>query len=122
MYDTLKNILKQEELKDVKIVIIDPEKEYSNIINEFSGEIVCLDKSESSTVNPLNFLDNDYFKNPFTFKETILKIEKGGFENILDFIDIVVQLKESDSSSFKKWWLEDSTKKEALNILSKSKK
>lgn len=46
--------------KGVKVLVIDPQGEYTKIIEKLDGEVINISKNSESMINPLDFLEQDY--------------------------------------------------------------
>lgn len=94
-----------------------------NISSITVDEFLAKHDSKSITINPYNFstfnpLEPDNFTNPYSHEETLKRIQKGGFDDYYDFLNIVMELQKYNVEIYKKWWLKDATKNSALIILS----
>ncbi|MDP4012021.1 MAG: DUF87 domain-containing protein [Candidatus Nanoarchaeia archaeon] len=47
-------------LNGTKVLVIDPQSEYRNLVNQFNGELVELSKDSKTIINPLDLMGHDF--------------------------------------------------------------
>jgi type IV secretory pathway VirB4 component len=68
-------------LNGTKVMVIDPQGEYRNIINHFEGERIDLSKDSPNIINPLDLMGHDYIEKRLSLID-LMKIMLGDLTDI----------------------------------------
>lgn len=55
-----KLLIYRNALKGTKVLVVDPQNEYSELIKQLNGEVVTISKNSSTIINPLDLMGHDY--------------------------------------------------------------
>ena len=47
-------------MNDVKVMVIDPQSEYTELTKEFNGELITISKDSETIINPFDLMEHDY--------------------------------------------------------------
>ncbi len=55
-----KLMIMRQLLNDVKVMVIDPQSEYTELTKEFNGELITISKDSETIINPFDLMEHDY--------------------------------------------------------------
>ncbi|MFH1073383.1 MAG: DUF87 domain-containing protein, partial [Nanoarchaeota archaeon] len=55
-----KLLIERHILNNTKVIIIDPQGEYKRLVKNFNGEIISLNRTSKTMINPLDLMQHDY--------------------------------------------------------------
>lgn len=74
-------------LNGTKVMVIDPQGEYRNIVNHFHGQLIHLSRTSKTMINPLDLMGHDYIEKRLSLMD-LMKIMLGEITEIQKaFID-----------------------------------
>ena len=74
-------------LNGTKVMVIDPQGEYRNIVNHFNGQLIHLSRTSKTMINPLDLMGHDYIEKRLSLMD-LMKIMLGEITEIQKaFID-----------------------------------
>ncbi len=73
---TAKLLLIRHLMNKTKVLVIDPQGEYINLIKEFKGELITISRESETIINPLDLMQHDYAEKRLSLMD-ILKIMLG---------------------------------------------
>ncbi len=79
-------------LNDVKVMVIDPQSEYTQITKKFGGQVVDLSRTSSTIINPLDLMQHDYAEKRLSLMDLLpimlgelSEIQKATMDRVLTF-------------------------------------
>jgi len=74
-------------LNGTKVMIIDPQGEYKNLVNKFNGQLINLSRESDTMINPLDLMGHDYAEKRLSLMD-LMKVMLGDLTEIQKaFID-----------------------------------
>ena len=53
-------------LNKTKVMVIDPQSEYIDLVNHFEGELITISRTSNTIINPLDLMGHDYDEKKLT--------------------------------------------------------
>ncbi len=107
-------------LNGVKVMVIDPQGEYSNLTKCFSGQIITIDRESDTMINPLDLMGHDYADKRLALMD-IMHLMLGNLTDpqkaFLDKALTMTYKKKGITSNPKTWKNEPPTIKDLLKAL-----
>jgi len=117
---TAKLLIMKHLMNNTKVMVIDPQSEYVNLVKEFNGELITISRDSETIINPLDLMEHDYAEKRLSLMD-LFQVMLGNLSEIqkavIDKALTLTYSKKGITNDPKTWNHEPPILKDLLNIL-----